>query len=117
MTWASAGASAIAITGRAKALLDETAAEITRISPKTKVLALTAEATSEADVKQLWMAVKAEIGIIDVLIANAGVFSEGVDLPLTGSIAPSQWWGDMVNPRSLPSSFRTHLLTLRRLGN
>lgn len=97
LAWAQAGASGIVITGRARDLLAAVSAEINKISPKTKVLALTSEATSEAGTKELWAQVKSEIGIIDVLICNAGVFSEKGSFPKTGKIPPSQWWSDMVS--------------------
>ncbi|ORY15411.1 hypothetical protein BCR34DRAFT_508423 [Clohesyomyces aquaticus] len=96
LSWAEAGASGIVITGRAKDLLAQVSDEIKKIAPKAKVLALSSEAASEEDAKQLWAKVKAEIGIIDILIANAGVFSENsAGFPVTGKMDPSQWWSDM----------------------
>ncbi|KAF2464568.1 NAD(P)-binding protein [Lindgomyces ingoldianus] len=91
-----AGASGIVITGRAKDLLTQVSDEIKRIAPTAKVVALTSEATSENDTKRLWEKVKAEIGVIDVLICNAGVFGENdLGMPVTGKISPSQWWENM----------------------
>lgn len=84
------------ITGRNKELLVLVAAEIKRVSPKTKVAAIPSEAGSEADTKALWAQIKAEVGLIDVLICNAGVFSEREGFPITGTIDPAVWWSDMV---------------------
>lgn len=96
MSWAEAGAASIVITGRAENLLIEVSEEIKKLSPSTKVLGIRSEAASEEATKQLWAEVKQEIGVIDVLIANAGVFSEANGLPITGKIDPSVWWADMV---------------------
>jgi NAD(P)-dependent dehydrogenase (short-subunit alcohol dehydrogenase family) len=60
------------------------------------VLAVRSEAADEEDVKTLWAKVKAEIGVIDVLICNAGVLGELPDFPLIGKRKPSDWWSDMV---------------------
>jgi hypothetical protein len=60
------------------------------------VLAVRSEAADEVDVKQLWVKVKAEIGVIDVLICNAGVLGELPDFPVIGKRKPSDWWSDMV---------------------
>ncbi|KAF2787996.1 NAD(P)-binding protein [Melanomma pulvis-pyrius CBS 109.77] len=95
LSWAKAGAASIVITGRNKELLLLVAAEIKRVSPKTKVAAIPSEAGSEADTKALWAQIKAEIGLIDVLICNAGVFSEREGFPIAGSIDPAVWWSDM----------------------
>ncbi|KAF2006227.1 NAD(P)-binding protein [Amniculicola lignicola CBS 123094] len=96
VAWAQAGASSIVITGRAENLLKEVSDELKKISPKTKILALKSEATSEEDAKKVWAKVQEVVGIIDVLICNAGIFSEGRNgLPVTGLIEPSLWWSDL----------------------
>ncbi|KAF2016765.1 hypothetical protein BU24DRAFT_423122 [Aaosphaeria arxii CBS 175.79] len=93
MTWAQAGASGIVITGRNKAALDTTAEEIKNISPDTKVLAVTADATSPEDAKKLWSEVRFGMGLIDVLICNAGVHFESDDgSPRVGDIDPERWF-------------------------
>ncbi|KAF2734197.1 NAD(P)-binding protein [Polyplosphaeria fusca] len=101
LSWAEAGAAAVVITGRAEKLLQEVSDEIKRVNPNAKVLAVRCEATSEEDVKHLWAQMKAEIGVIDVLVANAGLSSEmGLGFPAMGTLKPSQWWYDLdVNVR------------------
>jgi NADP-dependent 3-hydroxy acid dehydrogenase YdfG len=84
------------ITGRNKERLVQVAVELTEASPKTKVVAIVSEAASEADTKRLWAQIKADVGTIDVLICNAGVFSEREGFPITGVIDPATWWSDMV---------------------
>lgn len=91
-----AGAAIIVITGRNQERLAQVAAELKEVSPKSKVASFISEAASEADTTQLWTRVKAEVGIIDVLICNAGVFSEREEFPTTGTIDPAVWWSDMV---------------------
>ncbi|KAF2118760.1 hypothetical protein BDV96DRAFT_629390 [Lophiotrema nucula] len=95
LAWAEAGAAGIVVTGRQEKLLEEVADDLRRVSPKTKVVPIRAEATSEDEVHSLWAKVKVELGKIDILIANAGVFSEGNVYPVTGKMAPSQWWSDL----------------------
>lgn len=90
-TWAEAGASGIVITGRTKHLLEKVANEIKRISPETKVVALVGSATSESDTKSIWEQSKKELGVIDVLVANAGLHVEE-EYPKTGTIDPAKWW-------------------------
>ncbi|KAH7117554.1 hypothetical protein B0J11DRAFT_441630 [Dendryphion nanum] len=93
LTWAEAGARGIVITGRAKDRLDEVAAEIQRISPDTKVVAVTGLALSQADTTAIWNKAKEELGTIDVLIANAGLNLEGDDgYKKTGVVKPELWW-------------------------
>jgi NADP-dependent 3-hydroxy acid dehydrogenase YdfG len=96
------------ITGRNKERLAQVAGEINKASPKTKVVVIVAEAASEADTKKLWTQIKSEVGIIDVLICNAGVFSESEGFPITGVIDPAVWWSDMVIP-TFPLSFFFHV--------
>lgn len=100
LSWAAAGAARIVITGRAEDLLAEVSEEIKRISPRTKVLPIRSEAASEDDTKSLWAEIKAKIGVIDVLIANAGVFSEKNDFIVTGKYSPTKWWYDFVSDKS-----------------
>lgn len=85
------------ITGRAKDLLAKVTDEIRQISPKTKVVAVPANAGSEQETADVWTKAAAEVGIIDVLVCNAGVNPEIADgFPATGKIAPSKWWSIMV---------------------
>ena len=85
------------ITARNKELLSQVAEKIKKASPKTKVVAIVSEAASEADTKKLWTQVRSEVGLIDVLVCNAGVFNEREGFPVTGVIDPAVWWSDMVN--------------------
>ncbi|OCK96894.1 NAD(P)-binding protein [Cenococcum geophilum 1.58] len=101
LSWAQAGAAGIIITGRAVKDLEVVAAELRETSPKTDVVALTADVTSEDAIVELYAKSKARFGIIDVLICNAGVFNEGkTDFPIIGTMDPKRWWFDLeVNVR------------------
>jgi NAD(P)-dependent dehydrogenase (short-subunit alcohol dehydrogenase family) len=100
MEWAKAGASTIVITGRAENLLLEVSKELQSVSAAIKIVAVRGEATSEEGVKLLWDKVKKDVGIIDVLICNAGVATEnGLGHPPIGTLDPSVWWGDLVSIR------------------
>jgi len=101
LSWAQAGAAGIIITGRAVKDLEAVAAELRETSPKTDVVALTADVTSEDAIVELYSKSKARFGIIDVLICNAGVFNGGEkDFPIIGTMDPKRWWFDLeVNVR------------------
>lgn len=101
LSWAQAGAAGIIITGRAVKDLEAVAAELRETSPKTDVVALTADVTSEDAIVELYAKSKARFGIIDVLICNAGVFNGGkTDFPIIGTMDPKRWWFDLeVNVR------------------
>ncbi|KAF2865669.1 hypothetical protein BDV95DRAFT_612537 [Massariosphaeria phaeospora] len=101
LAWAQAGASRIAITGRDASLLAAVSAQITAIAPSTTVFAAVADAGDEAATRKLWADVQAAIGRVDVLVCNAGVFSEGqADFPVLGVMEPGRWWADFeVNVR------------------
>jgi NAD(P)-dependent dehydrogenase (short-subunit alcohol dehydrogenase family) len=97
LSWAQAGAAGIIITGRAVKDLEAVAAELRETSPKTDVVALTADVTSEDAIVELYAKSKARFGIIDVLICNAGVFNGGkTDFPIIGTMDPKRWWFDLV---------------------
>jgi len=97
LSWAQAGAAGIIITGRAVKDLEAVAAELRETSPKTDVVALTADVTSEDAIVELYAKSKARFGIIDVLIRNAGVFNGGkTDFPIIGTMDPKRWWFDLV---------------------
>jgi len=101
LSWARAGAAGIIVTGRAVKDLEAVAAELRETSPKTDVVALTADVTSEDAIVELYAKSKAHFGIIDVLICNAGVFNGGkTDFPIIGTMDPKRWWFDLeVNVR------------------
>jgi NAD(P)-dependent dehydrogenase (short-subunit alcohol dehydrogenase family) len=67
---AEAGAD-VALAGRTRATLDDTAAEIAKATGR-RVQAFTADVTSQADITRLAAEVPAALGPIDILINNAG---------------------------------------------
>lgn len=99
--WATAGAAAIVITGRKTDVLEQVAVILREIpaAAKTKVVVLTADLRSETEVEELWRKTSAEVGVVDVLINDAGRMNWGA----IGSQVPSEWWLDFVRP-SLPPS-------------
>ncbi|KAF3766663.1 NAD(P)-binding protein [Cryphonectria parasitica EP155] len=90
--WATAGAAAIVITGRKTDVLEQVAAKLREIpaAEKTKIVAHAADLRSENEVQELWTKARAEVGVIDVLINDAGRMNWGA----IGSIEPSEWWLD-----------------------
>src|SRR4051812_2254451 len=90
--WATAGASAIVITGRNVEALESVASKIKSLSPDTKVLAKAADITDEASVAALFAAAKEAVGTIHVLINNAGSLEGGGGL--VGSVDPTKFFAD-----------------------
>lgn len=88
--WCIAKAAAVVISGRNVTALNEVAERIRSISPSTKVLVQPADLSSEDSIKELYRKAAAEIGVIDVLINNAGHLCWAV----TGEVEPSEWWRD-----------------------
>lgn len=91
-SWATAGASAIVITGRNVEALESLASQLKSIAPDTKVLAKAADITNEASVAALFAAAKEAVGTIHVLINNAGSLEGGGGL--LGSVDPTKFFTD-----------------------
>jgi NADP-dependent 3-hydroxy acid dehydrogenase YdfG len=93
--WTIAGAEGVVITGRKTDVLNEVAAELRSLGKgtrNTKVVAVPADITQESDVQKLWETAAAEVGVIDVLVNNAGLLTAA----LIGEVEPSAWWKDFV---------------------
>ncbi|KAH7312713.1 hypothetical protein B0I35DRAFT_514012 [Stachybotrys elegans] len=90
--WAISGAAAIIITGRKTDVLNEVAAKLRSIpaAVHTKVVVQPADLRSEAEVQTLWDTARAQVGLIDVLINDAG----HMNMAPIGSMSPSDWWLD-----------------------
>ncbi|CAD0031424.1 unnamed protein product [Aureobasidium pullulans] len=88
--WAIAGAEGIILVGRKASLLQEPAEAITSINEDVKVLIVTADLTSEADVEELFRQAKVTFGKVDVVVNTAGTMTGG---PI-GDMTPQQWWTD-----------------------
>ncbi|TIA77071.1 NAD(P)-binding protein [Aureobasidium pullulans] len=91
--WAIAGAEGIILVGRKASLLQEPAEAITSINEDVKVLIVTADLTSEADVEELFRQAKVTFGKVDVVVNTAGTMTGG---PI-GDMTPQQWWTDFVS--------------------
>uniref|UniRef100_A0A8H7NC45 Ketoreductase (KR) domain-containing protein n=1 Tax=Bionectria ochroleuca TaxID=29856 RepID=A0A8H7NC45_BIOOC len=77
-SWAIAGASGLVLTGRKGDVLEHVASRVRSLAPPgTKILARTADITSEASVTELWAAAKEAVGKVDVLINSAGSLNGG----------------------------------------
>lgn len=94
--WAIAGAAAIFITGRKVEVLEAVATTLRSIpaAANTKIVVDAADLRSKKEVRDLWAKAGDEIGRVDVLINDAGVFHWGG----IGSMEPSEWWEDYVRP-------------------
>ncbi|KAG2162034.1 hypothetical protein JADG_001773 [Aureobasidium aubasidani] len=88
--WAIAGAEGIILVGRKASLLQEPAEAISSINKDVKVLTVTANLTSEADVEELFSQAKTTFGKVDVVVNTAGTMTGG---PI-GDMTPQQWWTD-----------------------
>ena len=66
----------VALAGRRREPLEQTAAESGRAS---QAFVVTADVTEESQVQALFAAVKERFGRIDLLFNNAGVFAPGTD--------------------------------------
>lgn len=91
--WAIAGAEGIILVGRKASLLQEPAEAIASINKDVKVLTVTADLTSEADVEELFSQAKTTFGKVDVVVNTAGTMTGG---PI-GDMTPQQWWTDFVS--------------------
>ncbi|KEQ88965.1 NAD(P)-binding protein [Aureobasidium pullulans EXF-150] len=88
--WAIAGAEGIILVGRKASLLQEPAGAISSINKDVKVLTMTADLTSEADVEELFSQAKTTFGKVDVVVNTAGTMTGGP----VGDMIPQQWWTD-----------------------
>ncbi|THY18795.1 NAD(P)-binding protein [Aureobasidium pullulans] len=88
--WAIAGAEGIILVGRKASLLQEPAGAISSINKDVKVLTVTADLTSEADVEELFSQAKTTFGKVDVVVNTAGTMTGGP----VGDMIPQQWWTD-----------------------
>ncbi|KAF2027844.1 NAD(P)-binding protein [Setomelanomma holmii] len=87
--WATADAKGIIIVGgRNKHLLDEPANAVKAISPSTKVLALTADLTSQTAVATLFAEAIKAFSTVDVVVHAAASAESGT----TGDMAPDEWF-------------------------
>ncbi|KAJ8111003.1 hypothetical protein OPT61_g6295 [Boeremia exigua] len=97
--WKIAGAKGIVITGRNVAALENLKSKLILLGDnKTQIVAVPADITQETDVERLWQRASKELGIIDVLINNAGSLTQAN----IGRTPPSDWWHDFeVNVKGL----------------
>ena len=86
LRFASEGA-AVAVTSRNKAQLDQVAAEIA--SAGGRALAFGGDATKRADVARVAKAATERLGVVSLLVNNAGV--AGPYGPI-GVVDPDKWW-------------------------
>lgn len=71
-------------------MLEEPTTAVNSISPSTKVLALTADLTKEADVEAVFQQAVNAFGTVDVVLHAAGSFAGGP----VGDIEPNAWFND-----------------------
>ncbi|THX69415.1 NAD(P)-binding protein [Aureobasidium pullulans] len=111
--WAIAGAEGIILIGRKASLLQEPAEAIASINKDVKVLTVTTDLTSEADVEELFRQAKVTFGKVDVVVNTAGTMTGG---PI-GDMTPQQWWTDFeVNVKGTYTLTHYYLKTFGSAG-
>lgn len=80
--------------------LDAVAKDIKTINPNIKVLAIPTDLTSSDSVTKMWEKVKSEFGHADVLVNNAGTFTDTA--PIKDADA-GKWWYDFVSLTYIPT--------------
>ncbi|CZR51408.1 related to peroxisomal short-chain alcohol dehydrogenase [Phialocephala subalpina] len=89
-TWAQAGAEGVIITARGLPALEKVASELKSSYPKTKVLAVKADITSNSEVAALFSQIQKTFGRhADFLLNNAGYLE---DDRLIGETPADVWW-------------------------
>jgi NAD(P)-dependent dehydrogenase (short-subunit alcohol dehydrogenase family) len=71
-SFAKSGASSISIFGRREKMLVDTKAKLEKEYPKTKIYTYAADIVDKAALDKAFDSIKATVGIVDVLVANAG---------------------------------------------
>lgn len=88
--WAQAGAEGVIITARGLPALEKVANELKSSYPKTKVLAVKADITSNSEVASLFSQIQKTFGRpVDFLLNNAGYLE---DDKLIGETSADDWW-------------------------
>lgn len=88
-SFAKSGATRISILGRREEPLLQTKLRIEKEFPRTKVFSHVADLLDRDAVAKAFEAVKASVGVIDVLVANAGYSPKLASLEDSN---PSEWW-------------------------
>jgi NAD(P)-dependent dehydrogenase (short-subunit alcohol dehydrogenase family) len=88
-SFAKSGASSVSILGRTLETLEETKNSLAKDYPKTKFFSYIADIVDEKALAIAFNAVKAAVGLVDVLIANAGYLPD--ISPIMGS-EPEEWF-------------------------
>jgi 3-oxoacyl-[acyl-carrier protein] reductase len=79
----------LAAAGAKVAVSARTATEVEEVANEIGGLAVVADVTKRDDVEGMIATVEAELGPIDVLVANAGIGTEGGS---TWEVDPEEWW-------------------------
>ncbi|RFU73022.1 short-chain dehydrogenase [Trichoderma arundinaceum] len=87
--FALAGSEKIAIISRTQSRLDKTKAEIEAKHPHTKVLAVAADITREADINNAFDKIEEVFGKIDVYVSNSAWMSSGAKIAESET---AEWW-------------------------
>lgn len=114
--YAIAGASALVLTGRDVPALETVASETRRVSKKedAKILTVVCEITSDRSVAQLAEEVRAEIGRLDVLVINAGLWGQTAIRVTEGSTKQFQ---DVIDTDLVGAYLAAHYLLPVMLGS
>ncbi|KAL9591969.1 MAG: hypothetical protein Q9179_007188 [Wetmoreana sp. 5 TL-2023] len=114
--YAIAGASALVLTGRDALALEAVASEARRLAKKEEIKILTAvcEITSDPSVAQLAEKVRTEIGRLDVLVVNAGLWGQTAIRVTEGNTKQFQ---DVVNTDLVGAYLAAHYLLPIVLGS
>lgn len=92
-SFAATGPRAIVLVARNADKLRQVADSMTKSYPTIEIFSAPTDISDPVSVNTLFMKVKARYGHADVLINNAGVFSE---IALVKDVDPIAWWREMV---------------------
>jgi hypothetical protein len=90
--FAEAGAAGVVVTARQVSSLETVTAAIKEKNAKTEVLALACDVSDSEAVKKVFSEIKEKFGRLDLVVANAGVMSQGETFPKIGDEATLKVW-------------------------
>jgi len=93
LAFAKADAARIVIASRSAEKLEATKQVLLKINPNVDVLVVPVDITSEDSVNHLEETVKSKVGIPNVLVNGAGLWSSTETI---GESEPKDWWADFV---------------------
>ncbi|KAF2150957.1 NAD(P)-binding protein [Myriangium duriaei CBS 260.36] len=103
----------VAITARTKSQVDNTVAELQKSYPDVKVIGIPADGCKTEELQRLVEHVNEELGVIDVLVCNAGT---NTFMPFTMT-DPKDWWSSLEINLKAPTELTRIVLPQMRQRN